>query len=127
MAVFEGESAIADVTTVSNYVTGICSSGSTVDPASDGLGTLPDQSIPTPPVTDPPIGEVDNGSDARALGYEIATNFGITATDDQLVCLGTKLQDVVDTSDASSSTGAYNRQFQAAFDVCGIDFTIPAS
>lgn len=122
-----GDDMVTAVTMITNYVNGICATTGTVDPSADGIGTLPAQTIPTPPVTDPPMGTVDNGTDARAIGYEIATTFGITATDEQLECLGTQLQDVVDKSDETSTNGAYNRQFQAAFDECGIDFTVPAS
>lgn len=127
MQQFDGTDVIANVTTISNYVNGICATDGSIGPTSDGLGTLPAPEISTLPVTDPPTGVADNGSDARALGFEIATAFGITASEDELVCLGTKLQEVVDVSGEQSSTGAYNRQFQAAFDACGIDFTVPAS
>lgn len=124
---FDGTQVITDVTTVSNYVNGICATDGSIDATNDGLGTLPAPVISAPPVTDPPAGIVDNGSDARALGFEIATSFGITATEDQLVCLGTKLQEVVDVSGEQSTSGAYNSQFQSAFDACGIDFTVPES
>lgn len=121
------DESVTALATITNYVNGICATSDTLDPSSDGVGTLPAQTIPTPPITDPPVGTVDNGSDSRAIGYEIATTFGITATDDQLECLGSRLQDVVDKSDETSTSGAYNRQFQVAFDECGIDFTVPSS
>lgn len=124
---FSADEVVSDVASVTDYVNTICRSGDSIDSSGDGLGTLPTPTVVTPPITDPPTGVVDNGSDARAIGTEVANTFGITATDAQVVCLGTKLQDVVDTSGASSSSAEYNRQFQAAFDACGIKFTIPGS
>lgn len=123
---FRKDDTVAALTTVNNYVNGICTTGDTLDPTNDGLGTLPTPTIPVAPVTDPPTGQPDNGSDARALGYEIAQSYGITATDAELVCLGTRMLDFADSGGGSASEADNVAALQGAIDTCGILFTVPA-
>jgi hypothetical protein len=50
----------------------------------------------------------------------------LTITDSEATCLGTSLSDIYDVSSPDTDNVQYQRQFQRAFDSCGIDFTIPS-
>jgi hypothetical protein len=59
------------------------------------------------------------------VGKMIATQFGLTISDAEATCLGTSLSDIYDVSGPDTDDAQYQRQFQRAFDSCGIEFTIP--
>lgn len=104
-----------------------CGLPSTVEPK-DGTGdTLPAPVIPSPTQTDPPTDTIDQGSEDAAQGRLVATLFGLTLTQDQVVCLGRGLQTITDVSSAGANLSQYQGQFQKAFDDCNIAFTVPRS
>lgn len=109
---------------VESYLTAECGSA-LADTGSESALTLPTPTGLVPADDGPPTGVVDNESDALALGSIVALSFGLDLPVEQLQCLGTELLDVVDLSDETSSTAAYLRQFQRAFDACDIAFTVP--
>jgi hypothetical protein len=88
-----------------------------------GLPTLPPPAISSPTATDPPIEMLDVDNEARALGETIAALFGIDVESEVALCLGRALSEITDTSERNAAE--YQAQFQRAFDVCGLDFTIP--
>lgn len=90
------------------------------------LPTLPMPSIPSPTDTEPPVNTVNEESEARALGTTVGELFSLTLSDRDTVCLGRALSGVYDKTGTSSTEEQYLRQFQVAFDRCGIDFVVPA-
>lgn len=109
---------------VESYLTARCGAA-TAEAGGDTALTLPTPTGLVPAEDEPVTGAVDNESDALALGSIVALSFGLDLGTEQLQCLGSELVDVVDLSDETSSTAAYLRQFQSAFDACGIDFVVP--
>lgn len=97
---------------------GVTISDSSVD-------TLPFPAIPSPTATDPPTATIDENNEYRVTGEMIGNIFGLTLSGEQVVCLGRELSSVVDTSGESADVARYQRQYQAAFDACDIDFTVP--
>lgn len=91
----------------------------------DTADSLPGPSIPPPTATDPPTDTIDERSEARSLGTTIGETFGLTLDDTQVVCLGLALEGVYDASGSATGPEKYQSQFQAAFDRCEIDFTVP--
>ena len=87
--------------------------------------TLPMPAIPSPTATDPPVNTINEESEARALGTTVGELFSLVLSDADTVCLGRALAGVYDVTGGSSSAAQYQRQFQSAFDRCGIDFTVP--
>jgi hypothetical protein len=83
-------------------------------------------SIPSPTATEPTIDSLNDFSELTVFGKMIATQFGLTITDSEATCLGTSLSDIYDVSGPDTDNVQYQRQFQRAFDSCGIDFTIPS-
>lgn len=92
---------------------------------SDVLPTLPAPSIAPPTATDPPTNTVNEKSEARAVGTTVGELFGLTLTDSDTICLGEALAGVYDVTGGASTEAAYQRQFQSAFDRCGVDFAVP--
>ena len=103
-----------------------CGLPSTQAPPTDSEITLPMPSIPSPTATDPTINSLNDFSELTVFGKMIATQFGLTITDSEATCLGTSLSDIYDVSGPDTDNVQYQRQFQRAFDSCGIDFTIPS-
>lgn len=91
----------------------------------DTAETLPFPSVPAPTDTEPQSTPPDDESEARAIGTEVGTAFGLTLTDEQVVCLGRELNGVTDATGALAGPGQYQAQFQAAFDACSIPFEVP--
>ena len=56
----------------------------------------------------------------------IADQFGLTITDTEAECLGESLSGIYDVSGPETNNAQYQRQFQRAFDGCGIVFDIPS-
>ncbi len=102
-----------------------CGLPSTLAPVLSPVYTLPMPTIPSPTQTDPPATPPNQESENRELGRTVATMFGLTITESDLACLGSELQDIVDMTGADAGLGQYQRQFQRAFDSCGIDFKVP--
>ncbi|MFM8553570.1 MAG: hypothetical protein ACKOBO_03010 [Acidimicrobiales bacterium] len=103
-----------------------CGTVPTIVQPADTAETLPFPSVPSPTATDPDSGPPDEESEARALGTEVGNAFGLTLTDEQVVCLGRSLNGVTDATGALAGPGQYQAQFQAAFDGCGIGFEVPS-
>jgi PIN domain nuclease of toxin-antitoxin system len=80
--------------------------------------------IPSPTATDPIVSSLDDSSELTVIGKMIATQFGLTITDNEATCLGLALSDTYDVSSTDTDNAQYQRQFQRAFDNCAIDFTI---
>lgn len=110
---------------VESYLATRCGAATADVPGDGSAETLPNPTVVDSVPDDPPMGVVDNESDASALGAIVAISFGLDLPAEKLTCLGEKLQELVDVSGASSSTRAYLHQFQAAFDACAITFTVP--
>lgn len=109
---------------VESYLTAQCGAA-TAEPEGETAATLPTPTGLVPAEDEPLTGAADNESDSLALGSIVALSFGLDLSTEQLQCLGSELVDVVDLSGEASSTAAYLRQFQPAFDACGIRFTVP--
>lgn len=103
-----------------------CGTVPTIVQPSDTAETLPFPSVPSPTATDPDSAPPDEESEARALGTEVGNAFGLTLSDEQVVCLGRSLNGVTDATGAMAGPGQYQSQFQSAFDACGIDFEVPS-
>lgn len=116
---------LADANLVEALIIGRCGLPSRVTAVGDGPDRLPDPSIPSPTATDPPTAPIDEASEHRALGELVAALFGAQVDQRTAVCLGRELSDVVDTSTAESDMALYLRQFQGAFDYCGVDVVVP--
>lgn len=110
---------------VESFVIRQCGLPSTIPIESNGETRLPDPSIPSPNVTDPPIGSINEASENYALGVTVATIFALTLEAVQIQCLGDALVGIVDLSDATSNSAQYQGQFQKAFDSCLIEFSVP--
>ena len=99
---------------------------STQAPPNNPEITLPMSPIPSPTATDPIANPLDDSSELTVIGKMIATQFGLTIADSEATCLGTSLSGIYDVSGPNTDNAQYQRQFQRAFDNCGIDFTIPS-
>ena len=101
-----------------------CGMPSSVAPPTDGEVILPMNSIPSPTATDPTTNTVSDSSELSIIGMVIANQFGLTVSEIEAECLGTALSNIYDVSGPETDNAQYQRQFQRAFDSCGIDFTI---
>ena len=103
-----------------------CGMPSSVAPLSDeGVVTLPRNPIPSPTATDPTTKTVSDISELSVIGKMIANQFGLTVSDSEGACLGTSLSGIYDASGPETNNAQYQRQFQRAFDACGIVFFVP--
>lgn len=107
------------------FIISQCGLPSTLAPVNPSPETLPSPSVPSPLQTDPPSTPPNQESEDRELGRTVATLFGLTLSEDNMLCLGSALQGVYDVTSAESDIGVYQRQFQKAFDGCSIDFQVP--
>jgi hypothetical protein len=64
-------------------------------------------------------------SEAREAGRLVASVYNLTLSDNDMVCLGSELSDIVDVSGANANLAQYQGQFQKAFDACNINFSVP--
>jgi hypothetical protein len=101
-----------------------CGMPSTQPPPSDSEITLPMAPIQSPTATDPIVNPLNDSSEMTVIGKMIATQFGLTITDGEATCLGMSLSDIYDVSSSDTDNAQYQRQFQRAFDNCGIEYTI---
>ena len=102
-----------------------CGFPSSVAPPTDGEVTLPMNPIPSPTATDPTTKTVSDSSELLVVGKVIANQFGLTVSETEAACLGTALSNIYDVSGPETNNAQYQRQFQRAFDVCGIVFSVP--
>lgn len=102
-----------------------CGLPATLPPNGEPPQTLPAPWIAPPDATEPESPLVEDDSEIYALGEVVGTLFALTLDREQVMCLGEELVNVVDKSDATSNAAQYKKQFQVAFDACGIDFTVP--
>lgn len=107
------------------FVISKCGLPSTLAPVGETPETLPFPSVPSPTQTDPPASPPNQESEDRELGRTVAVLFGLTLSENQMLCLGTELQGVYDVSSPDSDLQQYQRQFQKAFDTCSVDFEVP--
>ena len=121
------EDALRSANAVEAAVLTVCGTVPTIAQPSDTAETLPFPSVPSPTATDPDSSPPPEDSEARALGSAIGSAYGLTLSDEQVVCLGTELNGVTDATGALAGPGQYQAQFQAAFDACGIAFEVPGS
>ena len=109
---------------VEAYVIERCGLPSTL-PLNNSIDTLPMPSIPQPTETEPPSDTIDQDSEHFATGMLLATIYGVELSQFEATCLGRELDGVVDVTSNSASSQLYVTQFQKAFDVCEVGFTIP--
>lgn len=102
-----------------------CGMPSSGAPPTEGEVTLPMNPIPSPTATDPTTNTVSDISELSVIGKMIANQFGLTVSDSEGSCLGTSLSGIYDVSGPETNNAQYQRQFQRAFDVCGIVFSVP--
>ena len=102
-----------------------CGMPSSVAPPTDGEVILPMNSIPSPTATDPTTNTVSDSSELSIIGMVIANQFGLTVSEIEAACLGTALSNIYDVSGPETNNAQYQRQFQRAFDACGLDFSVP--
>ena len=119
------ESTLREANTVEASLVNKCGMPSTQAPPNESEITLPMTPIPSPTATDPTVDTVSDSSELTVVGKMIATQFGLSVSDSEATCLGTSLSDVYDVSEPETSDSQYQRQFQRAFDNCGIDFSLP--
>lgn len=116
---------LTQANTVESLLIGECGLPSTVVANDQSRDTLPSPSIPGPTQTDPPTNTISETSQDDALGSTVAALFRLTLSPAQTSCLGAALQGVVDVSGGNANLAQYQGQFQAAFDSCSINFTVP--
>ena len=118
------ESTLRQANAVEGQLVTRCGLPSSIAPPNNAENTLPMAPIPSPTATDPIVSPLDDSSELTVVGKMIATQFGLTITDNEATCLGLALSDTYDVSSPDTDNAQYQRQFQRAFDSCGIDFTI---
>ena len=118
------ESTLRQANAVEGQLVTRCGLPSSIAPPNNAENTLPMAPIPSPTATDPIVSPLDDSSELTVIGKMIATQFGLTITDNEATCLGIALSDTYDVSSPDTDNAQYQRQFQRAFDNCGIDFTI---
>ena len=102
-----------------------CGLPSSIAPPNIAENTLPMNPIPSPTATDPITNPVSDASELTVIGKMVATQFGLTVSDSEATCLGTSLSGIYDVSGPETNNAQYQRQFQRAFDDCGIVFSVP--
>lgn len=110
---------------VDAFVISKCGLPTTLAPLDGTVDSLPMPSIPSPTQTDPPATPPNELSEVREEGRLIANIFGLTLSENELVCLGSEMSKIVDVSSATANLAQYQGQFQKAFDACTIAFQVP--
>jgi len=116
---------LAQANTIDAFVISQCGLPTTLAPIAGPTETLPSPPIPSPTQTDPPTAPPNDESEAREQGRLVADVFGLKLSENEMVCLGSSLADVVDVSGANANMAQYQGQFQKAFDACNISFKVP--
>jgi hypothetical protein len=116
---------LSQANAIDAFVISQCGLPSTLAPIVGPADTLPSPSIPSPTQTDPPVSPPNDESEAREAGRLVASVYNLTLSDNDMVCLGSELSDIVDVSGANANLAQYQGQFQKAFDACNINFSVP--
>lgn len=119
------ESTLRQANAVEGQLVTRCGLPSSIAPPNGVENTLPMNPIPSPTATDPTTNNLNDTSELSVIGKMIATQFGLTVSESEATCLGTSLSDIYDVSGPDTSSAQYQRQFQRAFDLCGIVFSVP--
>ena len=120
------ESTLRQANAVEGQLVARCGLPSSIAPPNMPENTLPMNPIPSPTATDPTTNTVSDSSELSVIGKMIADQFGLTITDKEAECLGESLSGIYDVSGPETNNAQYQRQFQRAFDGCGIVFDIPS-
>lgn len=120
------ESTLRQANAVEGQLVARCGLPSSIAPPNVPENTLPMNPIPSPTATDPTTNTVSDSSELSVIGKMIADQFGLTITDTEAECLGESLSGIYDVSGPETNNAQYQRQFQRAFDGCGIVFDIPS-
>lgn len=104
---------------VESYQISQCGLPGTV-PNDESVETLPTPSVPQPNDSEPPVSKTDQASQNIATGRFLAEIYGVQVSDSEAQCLGAALDGVVDASSAQENADQYIKQFQKAFNLCGI-------
>ena len=120
------ESTLRQANAVEGQLVARCGLPSSIAPPNMPENTLPMNPIPSPTATDPTTNTVSDSSELSVIGKMIADQFGLTITDTEAECLGESLSGIYDVSGPETNNAQYQRQFQRAFDGCGIVFDIPS-
>ena len=120
------ESTLRQANAVEGQLVARCGLPSSIAPPNMPENTLPMNPIPSPTATDPTTNTVSDSSELSVIGKMIANQFGLTITDTEAECLGESLSGIYDVSGPETNNAQYQRQFQRAFDGCGIVFDIPS-
>ena len=120
------ESTLRQANAVEGQLVARCGLPSSIAPPNMPENTLPMNPIPSPTATDPTASTVSDSSELSVIGKMIANQFGLTITDTEAECLGESLSGIYDVSGPETNNAQYQRQFQRAFDGCGIVFDIPS-
>ena len=124
LSALKEEETLREANEVDVYMITRCGVASTLQEYPSNEVTLPSPQIGQPNDTLPTTNEPDEKSEAAALGFTVATAFGLTLTESEMTCLGTALTGVYDASGAGANSDQYTKQFQSAFDNCNIDFVV---
>lgn len=118
------QQSLLEANAVESFVITACGMPSTV--AQDiSADTLPSPYIPSPTATEPPSSTQKQTSEYIATGKVLAGIYGVSISDTEAQCLGTALSGVVDATSAIADSAQYTKQFQKAFDLCGV--IVPAA
>ena len=120
------ESTLRQANAVEGQLVARCGLPSSIAPPNGSENTMPMNPIPSPTATDPTTNTVSDSSELSVIGKMIADQFGLTITDTEAECLGESLSGIYDVSGPETNNAQYQRQFQRAFDGCGIVFDIPS-
>ncbi len=120
------ESTLRQANAVEGQLVARCGLPSSIAPPNMPENTLPMNPIPSPTATDPTTNTVSDSSELSVIGKMIANQFGLLITDTEAECLGESLSGIYDVSGPETNNAQYQRQFQRAFDGCGIVFDIPS-
>lgn len=120
------DAALQEANAIEGVLATRCGLPSSIAPPNNGEITLPMNSIPSPDATDPTMNTVSDSSELSVIGKIVATQFGLTVSDDEAACLGNSLAGIYDVSGADANNAQYQSQFQRAFDSCGIVFVVPS-
>lgn len=123
--VLGSEDSLRLANTVEAAVIERCGAVPTAAPPAMTAETLPFPVVPAPTDTEPPAALPDDAQEQEATGTMVGTMFGLVLSPGQVACVGRELDGVVDATQALSGPGQYAAQFQAAFDACGVEFTVP--
>lgn len=116
--------ALADANSVEAVLIDTCGLPTTQPPIV-GSDSLPFPEVQSPAATDPQTNGPNLMSEDRASGLMVATQFGLTLTDVQVVCLGRALNNAFTDETTVDDPVQTRARYQDAFDGCGIRYSVP--